>query len=85
MADKISIFESAHKGDYEIVTKKVEENPKLLTKTDEVNITNLLKTAVIVKNNVLERQDFVALGSNIWQLETGHVFSGPRFSYRRRR
>lgn len=37
MSDSISIFESAHKGDYETVTKKVEANPKLLTKLDEVS------------------------------------------------
>lgn len=37
MSDKTTIFEAAHKGDYELVTKKVEENPKIITKTDEVS------------------------------------------------
>lgn len=37
---EVSIYESAHKGDFEIVRDKVEENPKLLTKVDDVSKTN---------------------------------------------
>lgn len=35
MAQK-TIFESAHKGDFEVVTKKLEEDPSLLTAKDSV-------------------------------------------------
>lgn len=36
MAQK-TIFESAHKGDFEVVSKKLEEDPSLLTAKDSVS------------------------------------------------
>lgn len=49
MSEKISIFESAHKGDYEVVTKKVEEDQKLITKTDEVSFANMVQSIYNIK------------------------------------
>lgn len=61
MADKISIFESAHKGDYELVTKKVEENPKLITKTDEVSAPFTKKTQFLKKQH-FRAAEFYCIG-----------------------
>lgn len=43
MSRSISIFESAHKGDFDLVRNKLEEDPTLLNKQDEVFIETTIE------------------------------------------
>lgn len=36
-----SVFEAAHKGDFEFVREKLEESPKILHETDSVSIKKI--------------------------------------------
>lgn len=72
MARANTIFESAHKGDFDLVRNKLEEDPSLLTKVDEVS-TN--KSCAILCKTILEQPNFVALVFSRRQLKTSDTFN----------
>lgn len=73
MAQK-TIFESAHKGDFETVSKKLEEDPSLLTAKDSVSSFSIYLLPFKHFNTISESETTYPLGGSWRQHQTSLTF-----------
>ena len=64
MARPNTIYESAHKGDFDLIKSRLDEDPSLLTKEDEVS--KQLSYVILRNKCIIDQTNFTALVLSWW-------------------